>query len=116
MAEDGDAGVDGVRAREPGAAPATGLTLVAIGQELELKVPLLAGAGAIVAYRGTAGADRRLKDAPDLRMQPAVILRRELARRLGGVDPCRVERLVGVDVPDAGQVLLIHDHLLHRLA
>src|SRR5688572_24037467 len=105
MAEDGDAGVDGVRAGESGAAAAAGLTLPAVHQQLELEVALVAGPGAIVAHGGAVGPDRGLKDAPDLRVEPPVILRRKLPGRLRRVDPRRVERLVGVDVSDSGEVL-----------
>src|SRR5688572_28550337 len=116
MAEDGDACVDRVGAAEPGAAAATGLALAAVHQQLELEIALLAGAGPVGADGGAVGPDRCLEAAPDLRVEPPVIVRYELPRRLGGIDSRRVERLIGVDVPDAGEVLLVHDHFLVRLA
>jgi leucyl aminopeptidase len=76
MAEDGDTGVDGMGAGESGAATAAGLALAAVHQQLELDVPLLAGAGAVVPHGRAVGPDRRQQDAPDLRVQPPVIVRR----------------------------------------
>src|SRR3989337_3030270 len=76
-------------------------------QQLELEGALIAGAGAVVADRGPVGVDRRQQDAPDLRVETAVIARGELGRRLGWIDTRGEERLVGIDVSHARQVLLV---------
>src|SRR3954451_23073567 len=115
MAEDGCARVDLVRPRESSATDPAGLTLPAIHQQLELEISRVSGPRFVVPDCGSIRPDGRGQDAADLAVKPAVIVRGQAAGRLRRIDAGREQRLVGVDISYAGQVMLIHDDLFDRL-
>jgi len=65
---------------------------------------------------GAAVADRRRKHRGNRRGESGDFFLRQRARGRRRVDACGMQRLIGVDIADAGDPRLVQKHALHRAA
>src|SRR5690606_528364 len=104
--------VDVVSNRQPSAADCTGFAAAVVHQQLVLETARAAGGSAVVAEGGSLGGARRGQNRADCTAPGVELLHRYLVGRLGRIDPGDEQGLVGVDVPDADDEALVHQHLL----
>ena len=88
----------------------------AIGRERPLEIATSARGVAIVAKRGAACRNRLREHGYDARVQEADACIVHLRRASRRIDPRAPACLVRVDVPEADNDPLVHEHLLHRLS
>ena len=96
------------------AAGRAGLALAGVDEELVLHRPLLAAAVAVVVDRGAAVVDPGLQGGDDGVAQRLQVLGLHRAGGRERVQAGPVERLVGVDVADAGDPGLVEQERLQR--
>src|SRR4051794_28707902 len=112
-AEIGRAAADGDADDRPAAAQAL-LALPRVDEELVLHRALLAAGVAVVVDRGAAGVDPGLQRRDDPLAQRLQVLRLHRAGGRERVQLSAEERLVGVDVADAGDAGLVEEEGLQR--
>src|SRR5581483_1120211 len=107
--------VDRMRADQSRAAPRARSPGPPICLERGGKRPALASGVTVVPKARPARRDGRGQHTDNLVAQPRGVRGRELPRLARGIDPRAPERLVRVDVADAGDEPLVHERLLDRL-
>jgi len=115
VTKDRDAGINGMGTGETGAAPPAWLTLPAVDQQLKLEIAGLSGPRSIVTEGRAVGTDRGSEDPADCRMKSSLVVRPQTAGRLRWIYACGEEHFIGIDIPDPGEMALIHDDFLDRL-
>src|SRR5262245_20542709 len=98
------------------AAPRARLTLAAVDPELALHRALGSVGGAVVAKRCALAGDPEPERPADSLDERAELLGRQLVSRPKRVEAGPPQRLVGVDVPHAGEQSLVEDEGLQRRA
>ena len=102
--------------RHRAAAADARLTRAQVDQELVLHRAALAVGVPVVVDRGALPVDPALERLHDARVQALDLGAAQPARRPQRMDARAEQRLVGVDVPDAGHAALVEQERLHRSA
>src|SRR5438105_1477912 len=94
----------------------TGLAVLPVDAEFALVASLQTGAADIIADAGAALVNRSLQDRDDGFPQAVGVLRFQLAAEASGPQFRLEQRLVRVDVADAGDDALVEEHGLEAAA
>src|ERR1051326_5234967 len=91
-----------------------GLMFAPVNAELELEEPFVAFGIDVIRNRRSASRNRFLQHLGDRLVEPSQLIARERSRATTRPHSCAEQRLVGVDIADAAQQLLVEQRALDR--